>query len=777
MKKQKYGIAVLGMVALAALTAGVKHDTKRPLHQSGRPVSRLSDHPLLAANYGKLPLAFEASQGQSKQEVRFLAHGTSYALFLTGDSAVLLLHKSNANKSQRVKAKAEFQQSQFHSEMLKTPASRRSPAFNTRMSATDDGQQSEDTLLRMEMVNANPGARVSGERELAGKTNYFIGNDPKKWRINVPNYAEVKYEDVYPGMDLVYYGNQGRLEYDFVVQPGADAGLILIDVATESISSGDSASRATLHIADNGDLVIGTEGGEVILQKPIVYQPRESYELRTTNRQVIEAKYALVGTHEVSFQLGPYDHSKPLVIDPSLIYSTYFGGNDWDKANAIAIDSSGNAYIAGKTTSPNIPITKGAFQRLFGAKGVARSNAFVSVLNNTGTALIYSSYIGGNIADEAYAIALDASNNAYVTGWTASSNFPTTAGAFQTSSGGGNDAFVTKLNATGSALLYSTYLGGSSYDEGHGMAVDALGNAYVTGHTFSTNFPIVAGARQSALGGYDDAFVTKLNPTGSALLYSTYLGANGYDEANGIALDKSGNAYVTGFTNSFYFPTTKGALQTTRQGGFDVFVSKLNPAGSLVYSTFLGGGADDFGYGIAVDATGNAYVAGKTYSTNFPTTAGAFQTAMGGGPGGGLDDAFVAKLNPAGSALVYSTYIGGSGNDAASGVAVDASGNASITGDTLSTNFPTTPGAFQTTEGGFDDAFYTKLNPAGTALVYSTYLGGSNDEAGCGIVLDTAGNAYVAGWTTSSNFPITTGAFQTARPGIQNVFVVAMNTH
>jgi len=334
----------------------------------------------------------------------------------------------------------------------------------------------------------------------------------------------------------------------------------------------------------------------------------------------------------------------------------------------------------------------------------------VTKLNPTGSGLVYSTYLGGSGDDNGTSIGVDAAGNAYVMGGTSSTNFPTTAGAFQRTFGGGiSDAFVTKLNPAGSGLVYSTYLGGSGSEGGFGIAVDAGGNAYVTGHTGSTNFPTTTGAFQTSFGGGGfDAFVTKLNSTGSALVYSTYLGSSGTDNGNGIAVDAAGNAYVTGDTTSANFPTTTGAFQTTFRGGFDdAFVTKLNSTGSaLVYSTYLGGSSTDNGTSIAVDAVGNAYVTGGTFSTNFPTTTGAFQTTLSG-----LEDAFVTKLNPLGTGLVYSTYLGGSGSDVGDGITVDAlpTPNAYVTGFTDSTNFPTTAGAFQTTLGGGEDAFVAKI--------------------------------------------------------------------
>jgi hypothetical protein len=397
----------------------------------------------------------------------------------------------------------------------------------------------------------------------------------------------------------------------------------------------------------------------------------------------------------------------------------------------------------------------------------------VTKLNATGTALIYSTYLGGNGHDSDNSIAVDASGNAYVSGDTFSTDFPTTPGAFQTSFGTGSDhAFVTKLNATGTAMTYSTYLGGNDVDLCNGIAVDALGNAYVTGQTTSTNFPTTANAFQTTFGGgIYDAFVTKLNASGTALTYSTYLGGNDVDLCNGIAVDALGNAYVSGRTSSTNFPTTPGAFQSSfGTGSAHAFVTKLNASGTaLIYSTYLGGNGSDEARGtIALDGSGNAFVSGETSSTNFPTTPGAFQTSFGTGS----LDAFVTKLNASGTALVYSTYLGGNDADSCEGIAVDALGNAYVTGITLSTDFPTTPDAFQTTfGGGFNDAFITKLNGTGTALIYSTYLGGNDLDVGHGITVDGSGNAYVTGLTASTNFPTTPGAFQTSRTPDWDAFV------
>jgi hypothetical protein len=686
--------------------------------------------PQILKTYGKLPRSFEANQGQTDPQVKFLSRGSGYSLFLTNNQAVLLLKRPDVSKTRQ------------------QPHTVSATAEPTRAHAI------AASVLRIKLVAANPATKTVGLDELAGKSNYFIGNDPQKWRTNVANYARVQYREIYPGVDLVYYGNQGQLEHDFVVAPGANPKIIRMRF------EGDRGHK----LAANGDLVLSIKGGEVRLQKPRIYQ-----EIGGVQREVA-GRYVPKGKRQVGFAVAAYDTTRPLVIDPVLFYSTYLGGSDYDQSNGIAVDASGDAYVTGYTSSSNFPTTTGAFQTAFGGA----SDAFVTELNPTGSALVYSTYLGGSGYDQGNGIAVDASGNAYVTGSTSSTNFPSSSGASQTASGGGTDAFVTKLDPTGSALGYSTYLGGVDEDQGTGIAVDALDNAYVTGFTFSSTFPTTPGAFDTIFGGtpfLEDAFVTKLNPLGSGLVYSTYLGGSDVDQGRGIAVEASGNAYVTGYTYSSNFPTTTGAFQTTFGGGsFDAFVTKLNPAGSapLLYSTYLGGFNYDVGLGIAVNTLANAFVTGYTYSPNFPTTTGAFQTTFGG-----TSDAFVTKLNPTGSSpLVYSTYLGGYDVDWGLGIAVDALDNAYLTGYTESSNFPITSGALQPTRGGVVDAFVTKLNPTGSSpLVYSTYLGGVNYDEGFGIAVDPLDNAYVTGYTYSPNFPTTTGAFQPTFGGYLDAFV------
>lgn len=687
---------------------------------------------VVATQYGKLPLSFEVNEGQTDGRVRFFSRGSGYSLFLTENEAVIALRR--ASDAQRAAKKVSGRMTASPRKEISVPGA----------------------TIRMELAGTDGVLRPAGEEELPGKANYFIGNDPGKWRTNVPTYAKVRYAGVYPGVDLVYYGNQGRLEYDFIVAPGTDARKIGLKFR----------GAEKLNLDEQGNLLLGTDGEDVRLEKPVVYQVVDGA------RRAVEGGYTLIAGTTVRFEVGEYDHSKPLVIDPVLAYSTYLGGSGYDSGNGIAVDSAGNAYVLGSTGSANFPKTAGVFQPTLHTSGQFSSNAFVTKLNASGSALLYSTYLGGSNNDKGFGIAVDSAGNVYLTGATQSSNFPTTAGAIQHSLAGVINAFITKLNASGSALVYSTYLGGSNQDQGNGIAVDSAGNATVTGTTGSTNFP-TANALHSSLRGPTNAFVTKVNPGGSALIYSSYLGGSNRDSGQGIAVDPNGNAYVTGQTTSTDFPTTAGVFQPTLggvSGVADAFVTELSPSGSaLVYSTYLSIGST-MGRSIALDSSGNAYVTGSA-GPNFPTTAGAFQPSL---PASASFNAFVTKLNSSGSALIYSTYLGGSNNDSGTGIALDSAGNAYVTGSTNSTNFPVS-NAFQPFfGGGFSDAFVAKLNPNGSALVYSTYLGGSNQDQGNGIAVDSGGNAYVAGTTSSSDFP-TSNAFQGTFGGGGDAFVAKLS--
>jgi urease beta subunit len=714
------------------------------------------------AQYGKLPLSFEANQGQADGRVRFTARGKGYSLFLADGEAVLALSKTDAAKAGK-------------------PGMAR--GAGAPVAAKTD-------VVRMQLAGARSGVQVSGADDLPGKVNYFIGNDPAKWRTDIPTYGKVRYKGVYDGVDLVYYGKQRQLEYDFVVTPGARPDAIGLRF--------DGVKR--LKIDGKGNLVIAVKDGEIAFQKPVVYQERGGV------REPVDGRFRLSANRTVGFAVGKYDRSRALVIDPVLVYSTFLGR--YTTPNGIAVDSSGNAYVAGYTYSTDFPVTSGAFQTEIPTAVNYQSDgsaSFVTKLNPSGTSLVYSTYLGGsgspynsnNAGDEITTIAVDASGHAYVAGTTYSSDFPVSSNAFQTTNRAvaANEAptgFVTELNPTGSALVYSTYLGGSGYDwestgEGdqvNGIALDGAGDAYVAGITSSNDFPVTSGAFQTTnnSGGFYypvTGFITKLNPTGSAVVYSTYLGGSVLDGANAIAVDSDGHAYVTGSTQSNNFPTTAGAFQTTNKGD-NAFVTKLNVSGSaLIYSTFLGGSQRPNGgpggavaLAIKLDTSGDAYVAGYSGSSNFPVTSGAFQTTNGSSRGG-----FVTELNPSGTSLIYSTFLGCTCN--VNGIALDSSGNAYVAGTTTGSGLPVSSGAFQTTNKvsatPYETGFITKLNSTGTNLLYSTYFGGSTFDNINGIALDSAGDAYVAGWTQSSDFPTTSGAFQTSYEGSWMGFIAEFN--
>ena len=667
----------------------------------------------VAAPASASTIGFEPNRGQTDPEVRFISRGRGYVLFLTSREVVLAL-------------------------------------------GTEPGP------LRMRLAGARPAA-TSGEGARPGKSHYFLGNDPAGWRLDVPSYERVRYEEVYPGVDLLFYGNRGELEYDFVVSPGRDPRRIELEL---------SGARA-LSLDGEGNLVLTVEGGILLWRKPVAYQVDGGV------RHEVASRYVRRGGRRVGFEVARYDPTRPLVIDPTLSYSTYLGGGGADSGHAITVDAAGNAYVTGETASINFPGT-GTLQ--------GTVDAFVTKFNSSGTTRLYSVYLGGTGLDVAWGIAVDAAGNAYVAGETDSPAFPTTTGAFQTVKSTGRDAFVTRLNAAG-VITYSTYLGGSGMegDRANGVAVDPTGNVVVAGRTNSMDFPTTAGALfPSFRGGPEfDAFVSKLNPAASgpaALVYSTYLGGSGNDAAFGVALDSAGNPHVAGGTGSSDFPASAGAYQgSNTASSTDAFFTKLNPtATGILYSTFLGGsGSFERANGIGLDASGHAVITGQTTSSDFPTK-NPLQTYQGG-----PNDAFVAKFDPSASgnaSLLYSTFLGGTGNDTGRAIAVDASGRVYVTGQTASgADFPI-DNAVQATYGGDPyDAFVTKLNAAGTARLYSTYLGGSDAEGtaatlqgGHGIAVSPCGDAWVTGRTVSPNFPTVSPA-QPTPGGLADAFVARIS--
>jgi RHS repeat-associated protein len=681
----------------------------------------------LLQNYGQAPLPFEPNVGQTDPQALYVSHGPGLTLFLTGAGATF--------------------------EVPRTPQSPNSDL-------TRD-------VFDLSFAGANPQPQVVPQNDLLSRSNYFVGDDPTQWQTNVPQYGEVDYRGLYPGIDLAYHGAPGRqLEYDFTVAPGAD--LSAIQLAWQGLQS--------VSLDGQGDLLLTTAGGNTVVQQPAVM-----YQMINGSRQPVSGRYTLLGRVLVGFQADAYDHSLPLVIDPVLAYSSYLGGSGNDYAYAVAVDNNGNAYVAGSTLSLNFPTTTGAFL----TTGSSQTLAFVTKLNQTGTSPVYSTYLGlpasNNYGCYASGIAVDGAGEAVVVGRTLSSptsfpGFPTTPGAFQTVPKGPTNAFVTKLAPAGDGLIASSLITGSNSQTASGVALDPSGGVYVTGWTNSSDFPTTSGAYQTQVGGTQTAFVLKLGSALSGAGYSTLLGGLNPDSSEGtaVAVDPLGCAYVTGNTSSG-FPTTGGAFQTTAPSSDTPFVAKLNPAGTaLLYSTFLGGSSgNDQSTAIAltdcgcVDDNFSAYVTGVTSSTDFPL-ASAYQSTLNG-----TSDAFVSVVNDTGSGLVYSTYLGGWQADQGNGVAVDSQGYATVTGYTASTDFPTTSGAFQTSLAGSGllgvDAFVTRLSPAG-GLDYSTFLGGTGDDKGAAVGLDPQGNAYVAGYTTSTNFPTVSPA-QSSNAGGYDAFV------
>jgi len=652
-----------------------------------------------------LPLAFVPNHGQSDRRVMYQAQAGGASFWFTPTEAVF--------------------------------------GFQTR---------SRGAAVALEFVASSADAEVQGTGRRAGTVNYLIGRDPATWQTGLPAYEGIVYRNMWPGTDLAFRGQSGKLEYEVQLQPWADPSDVRLRYRGADAVSLDQA----------GNMLLRTPLGVLTDSQPVAYQEIGG------RRVIVPSHYALSGTG-FGFDLGSYDRRLPLVIDPGLTYSTFLGGAGSDQAKAVAVDAAGNAYVAGLTGSNDFPTTTGAYHASMGGF----EDAFVAKLNPAGSALLYSTYLGGSGADEGYGIAVDASGNAYLTGFTGSSDFPTTAGAPSASLGGFEDAFVAKLNPAGSGLVYSTLLGGTDIDMGNGIAVDTAGNAYVTGDTRSSDFPATAGAYSTSFSdGFDDAFVAKLNMAGTSVVYATYLGGSFSDDGFGVAVDAAGSAYVTGFTASSDFPATPGAVDTSQNGRNDAFVTKLSADGSdLAYSTFLGGSSKDDGGRVAVDSAGGAYVTGGSSSTNFPSTAGAFDTTQNG-----KSDAFVAKLSPAGSGLAYSTFLGGTADDRGSGVAVQAGGDVYVTGSTASSGFPATGDADDISLGGTQDAFVTRVHAGGADLAYSTYLGGSGSDSGNAIALSSGGTAYVTGSTTSADFPTTAGASDTSFGGAGDAFVAKLNT-
>ena len=604
----------------------------------------------------------------------------------------------------------------------------------------------QGVLIRLSFDGADAVAPVVRE-EQEFRSHYFLGNDPAAWRTGVRSYEELTYPDLYPGIDLVVLLDGRGLKYEFRVAPGADPNRIaIVYEGIEELQSGP-----------DGQIRIRTAVGDLQDAPPSAWDGRGNE---------VACSYVVRGPRSYGFLCEGWKGTGALVIDP-LLYSTFLGGSGPDFGFDIALDAAGNAYVTGSTLSPDFPVTAGAFDELYDDD----VDAFIAKIDPSGGTLLYATFLGGGLRDKGEGIAVDGLGSAYVTGETRSSDFPTTPGALDTVQDGDNDGFVAKIDPSGGSLIYGTFLGGNTVDLGRGIAVDGAGNAYVTGATLSPDFPTTPGAFDTSHNGSNDAFVAKLDPSGSSLVYGTYIGGGSSDGGSGIDIDGMGNAYVAGATFSSDFPTTPGAFDTSFNLDLDVFVVKVDPSGgSLIYGTYLGGDSDDMGLDVAVDGMGNAYVTGRTHSMNFPVTAGAFDASHNG-----LADAFVAKVDSAGASLLYGTYLGGTSADAGLGIAVDGAGSAYITGETSSSDFPTTPDAFDTTYNLNADAFVAKVDPTGGNLIHGTFLGGRSTDTGSGVAVDGTGNAFVVGSTQSDDFPTTPGAFDTSNNFGNDAFVAKIS--
>jgi beta-propeller repeat-containing protein len=714
-------IALSSRYHRAAYTKSSSSVTSRPSTISPAVRERLQ------ASFASLPLAFEQNQGQTDPQVKYMARANGYTLFLTSQDAVFSFHsKSFANAR---------------------PSRSRVPQLQVNAAPSIS---EKPAVVRMQLVGANSSTHITAAEQLPGKSNYYLGNDPRKWQTNVSQYARVAYKSVYPGIDLAYYGKQSKLEFDFIVAPASDPASI------------DLAFSGAQHVATyaSGNLIVSSAAGDVVLHKPVAYQQENG------SRQLVDARFVVKGKNQVSFDLGSYDRSRELVIDPTVTYSTYFGGSAEDEAYGVAVDSSGNAYVTGATKSPNFPGPLAAGTNF---------DVFVSKLNPAGSALLYSTFVGGNAGNGdnfGLGIAVN-STGTYVIGNTSSTNFPA---SVTIGPGGGTDVFVAKLDNSTGVASQLTKIGGTGNDSGNGIAVDSTGAAYIGGETYSTDFPIAGPPIQTSNAGADDGFIAKLDSNGTVLDYSTYIGGSSGDLVTGIALDSLNNAYVSGITVSSDFPTTTGAFQTTEPSttSDNGFVAAIKADGSAkIYSTYLGGSGNNDALAIAADSAGEAYVTGDTNSSNFPVLNATQATLKGAS----ATNVFITKLQANGSGLLFSTYYGGTLNDAGTGIAIDAFNDVYVTGRTLSSDYPTNGTPFQSSLSGTSDAFVTELSNTGSP-VYSSFLGGTGNENSVNVstvlasaplgavAVDSASNAYLAGSTDSTTgFPVSPSALQSSFGG------------
>ncbi len=692
------------------------------------------------ARYGQLPLTFEENRGQTDPKVKFLSRAKGYTAFLTANGIVLSLRPTEVVK-----------------------------AVNGASPSSAQHKQPSNAALEFKLVGAGTNMGTVGEDPQPGVANYFIGNDRTKWRTNVRTYRRVRYTNVYPGIDLIYYGNHRQLEYDFAIAPHSDPASIQFEIK----------GAKQLELGAEGNLIVKMGDGELHFHAPAVYQEVNGL------RAPLQGGYVIKSATRVGFQVAQFDSTKPLVIDPVLDYSTYLGGTGDDTPTGIAVDASGSVYVTGYTDSADFPLAS------LGSLPPGSDHVFVSKFDATGSNLVYSDYIGGSNEDFGYALVLDSANDVYVAGSTGSSDFPVV-NAYQSTYPGSFNAFLTKISSDGSSLLYSTYLGGNGSDVPSSVQIDSLSDVLVAGTTSSTNFPVVNAYQSTASPNQgneygDYGFVTKFTPDGSSLVYSTYFAGSSNLANNcngspcwpqpvsgitGMALDSAGNAYIAGATNTYDLPVTSGAYlgtDSTQMNASVGFVSKISSSGSLQYSTYFyePSGFTDI-HGIAVDSSGSAYITGLTYSNGtFPiTTTGICDPSVSGVA---CSYAFVTKFDATASSLVYSTFLGPNNYAAPAAIVLDQSNDAYVLTTTNSNSFNTV-NALEPYAGG-NDVLLVEIDPVAGSQLFATYLGGSADETAAAMVLDAAGNLYVTGSTDSTDFPTTQQAFQSQLAGDTDAFI------
>ena len=708
-------VPLVSVSAVAALAAGLS------LLSVGRSSSTHPAPPTANAEGSKMlrrvPVAFVPNLGQWDHAARYVARVGAMTVFLEEKGWTFTLVERTAGKESR----------------------REKPA-------TPETAPTRGVAVRMTFAGASKPV-LAAEDRLPGRHHYFLGNDPAKWRSDVPLYASVRYREVQPGVDVRAREHGGHFEYDLLLQPDAD--LDPVEIAVEGIE----------RMRVDGDaLVLETRLGPVRMPAPLSWEESPAGE-----KIPIKCRYVLRGEGRFGFEALGRQPGWALTVDPGLLWSTFVGGGGWDTPRAIVVDAQGAATVVGVTSSTGFPTSPGAFDTTYNGGG----DAFVTRLSPDGSSLVYSTFLDGSGASGAHAVALDSLGGVTVAGYTSSADFPVTPAAFDVSYNGGHlDAFVARLAPDGSRLVYSTFLGGSGGDTLEGVALDVQGAATVAGYTDSNDFPTTPGSFDTVHNGRNDALVARLSSDGSRLLFSTFLGGAEEDWASAVTVDSRNVTTIVGSTCSAGFPTSPGAFDTTFNGTFngteDAVVVRLSPTGSsLVYSTFLGGSDRDYGSALAVDGQGFATVGGSTSSTDFPTTPGAFDPTHNGG-----SDGFLARLSPTGAILDHATYLGGFfGADYIFALGLDSLGAATVVGQTSSFDFPTTPGAFGRGSLGEMNAFVARFSASGSRLVYSTFLRGMFSDAAYAVAIDARGAAIVAGDTGSFDFPTTPGAFDTSYNG------------